>query len=467
MLAEVNKPNLLLQEQPLRAFSGWLEETTLADLVQLACLEGGKRSLLVQHQGSEGHIFFVGGEVVHATTAGSTGQEAFFEILSWQMGFFRLSRETTQERSIQAPWNFLVIEALRQTDERHKTSAQGRDRIVRVLIVEDSPVVCRVMRQILDEDADLEVIAEACNGRQALEMIEVHNPDILTLDVNMPVMGGDVALMHIMIRSPAPVVLVSSLAAESAVRVMEFLRLGAVDFVPKPLRAEDWPKAARRLRRSLRMAPGFQVQRVRRARIPKPVRSKARPGLPATRLFLVVGGVGGLLEIQKILPGLPLMQSTAVLVLQDMVRDLVKPLAQHLDQYSQLTLSVLEAGGPLLSGQCWVTNWQGGWEVVADDNGAAMRHVVAGGVLDITHLLASASAAFGIRLCVLVLSGADLDIAEGLRSVFDHGGRVLLQDPASCMAPALVKFVKTLGLNGDVVEVEGIAKVLTEWAREA
>ncbi|NDY41781.1 response regulator [Dissulfurirhabdus thermomarina] len=458
--------DLLLEEEPVQGFSGWLQELSLADVVQLACLEGGERVLIVRHGDQEGEIYFAGGEIVHAAYSGGTGQDAFFDILSWPSGSFWFRPGVAPERSIDAPWNFMLIEALRLADERRRKAAMAGDDHLKVLVVDDSPLVCKAMRKILEEGLNVEVVAEANNGRAALEMIEQHRPDLLTLDVNMPVMGGDVALMHIMIRSPAPVVLVSGLDARGAARVMEFLRLGAVDFVPKPEQASEWQRVAGRLNRSLNYAKQFSVHCVRRARSPKKVTEKARPGMPARRLAVVIGGIGGLLEAQKILPALPALQSTSVLVVQDMIADLVPHMSAYIDKFSALAVSPLQSGAPLLSSQCWLANWDAAWEVVADADGAAIRREEDGGEgLDAGRLLRSAAEAFGASLLVVVLSGTDLDLEDGLQSVVKKGGRILLQDPAGCLMPGPVENLRELELEDGVIEPEKVPETLAEWDR--
>ncbi|RLA85710.1 MAG: hypothetical protein DRG31_02275 [Deltaproteobacteria bacterium] len=105
---------------------------------------------------------------------------------------------------------------------------------VRVLVVDDSAFMRKAISEILESDPDIKVIARARDGRDALEKLEQLDPDVITLDLNMPVMDGVETLKRIMEMKPKPVVVVSSLTQEEAPITMQVLDLGAVDYVPKP-----------------------------------------------------------------------------------------------------------------------------------------------------------------------------------------------------------------------------------------
>ncbi len=458
------KIDILLSEQPTKEFNGWIEGISLADIVQLCCLAGRKQILTVRHNELEGHIWFDSGSVVHAQAGDLIGQNAFYEIMCWRSGSFVLKNGLAPKTTIDVPWNFLLIEALRIADERAKgeNRLKMNSRATKVLIVDDSPIVCKAIRNALSDIENIEVVAEAYNGRQALEMLDIHQPDVLCLDVNMPVMSGDIALMHIMIRSPCPVIIISGLGTKGSKKVLEFLRLGAVDFVPKPQDPDSWGTYQQRLIKDIKNARLLQIDRVRRARLPKPPSNKLAPGLPATRLVIICGGIGGILEIQKFLPTLLPLDSMSVVIMQDMVFDLVEPLASFLDKYSSITISALKAGGPLLSGQCWLANWDNAWQVVADRHGAALSQKT--GDFDPNALLASAAAAFGPRLCVVLLSGVELDIKDGLQEVSKRSGKIIVQDPHTCLYPAPIENILTQELEDEKADIESMTNLIAQWA---
>jgi two-component system chemotaxis response regulator CheB len=281
----------------------------------------------------------------------------------------------------------------------------------------------------------------------------------------MPLMGGDVALKHIMIRSPAPVVLLSGFSPTAISKVMEFLRLGAVDFIPKPKDSGDWVSVSKRLGGHVTHAGDFKVRNIRRAKPPSPSHHRIRPGLPGDRLLIILGGAGGLLEIQRILPAMPGDGSLSILVFQDMSRELVAPVCEYLGSLSKLTVLPLESGGPLLSSQCWATNWDMSWQVVSDENGAAVRACASRDEQGANYeiLLSTASAAFGERIAVLVLSGTDLDLEFGLQEVASRGGRVLLQNPDSALCPSPVQQLVSMELEEACVEPEEAGGLIAAW----
>jgi len=456
--------DILLSEQPTKEFNGWIEGISLADIVQLCCLAGRDQVLTIRHNDLEGFIWFNSGSVVHAQVGDIIGQKAFYEIMCWGSGSFVLKKATPPKTTIDVPWNFLLIEALRIADERAKNhnGLTIEARATKVLIVDDSPIVCKAIRNALSGLEDIEVVAEAYNGRQALEMIEIHQPDILCLDVNMPVMSGDIALMHIMIRSPCPVIIISGLGLKGSKKVLEFLRLGAIDFVPKPQDPDSWNIYQQRLIKDIKDSRLLQIDRIRRARLPKSPTTKLLPGLPATRLVIICGGIGGILEIQKLLPSLLPLDSMSVVILQDMVPDLVEPLVSFLDKYSAMTVSALKAGGPLLSGQCWLANWDSAWQVVADRHGAALSQN--SGKLDPNKLLTTAAAAFGPRLCIVLLSGFELEIGKGLEEVSKRSGKIIVQDPQTCLSPGPIDNILRQELEDEKADIESMSNLIAQWA---
>jgi hypothetical protein len=172
--------DVLTQERPGRAFNGWTDEVGLPDLVQLACLEGGERMLLIQKDGFEGQIFFSRGEIVHATSPQGQGEDAFFQLMGWSSGVFLLRKAQSPVQTINTPWNFLLIEALRRSDEDQAPRVEAKTPVT-ALVVDDSKVVCKALRKILQDEHGVERVINAANGKEAIEMLERHRPTIVTL----------------------------------------------------------------------------------------------------------------------------------------------------------------------------------------------------------------------------------------------------------------------------------------------
>ncbi len=441
-------------------FSGFMVDINLSDLVQLACLENRARKLLVQTPGARGEIFFSGGEVVHARIRDKTGEEAFYDIMCLPRGTFRFFPEEPPEHTIEVPWNFLLIESLRLRDEKNIGQETSEQQPPGVLLVDDSKFFISRLREILTEKLSAQVLGEARNGKEALEFLDDTRPDIITLDINMPVMAGDIALKHIMIRSPAPVLLVSNFNDRHTPKIMEYLRLGAVDFIAKPGGEGSWDLFMERLGKAVESAGDFNVRNIRRARNPKKPAEKSLPGMPAERLVVIMGGFGGLLEIQKILPELCLEDSTSLIVFQKMCKYFAGSLASYLDRYCSFSVNALETGAPLLSNQAWVSGLDTGWKVEADETGAGIYRQQPGDMLQADVFLRELADIFERDLTIVLLSGMDLEMAQGLEAVVSKGGRIVLQEPDTCLQPGPLKAIQALGLEERIAPSEEIAALL-------
>ncbi len=450
--------------QEIEGFSGFASGLNLADLVQLACLESRDRKLLIFAGDRSGEIFFSSGEVVHCTTGDKEGEEAFYEMLSWERGSFKFVCEATDCRSVEIPWNFLLIEALRIKDE-NKARADKRNRLdVEVLVVDDSKFFVSRLKDFMHGGLGATISGEASNGKDALEFLYDTTPDLITLDINMPVMAGDVALKHIMIKSPAPVVLVSNFNERQAGKIMEFMRLGAVDFVAKPAGGQPWELFSNRLGRVVRYADQFQVRNIRRARNLKESAEKRNPGMPAEKMILMVGGFGAMLEIQKILPALDLMDRCGLVIFQQMCPVFASPAAGYLGPYCRFSVKELGSGAPLLSNQAWISALDKQWKIKADESGAGIYSSQEGnGRFDIRGVLESLSRIFSMDMAVIVLSGADMSIVDGLQHVAMADGKIIVQRPETSLHPQPLEQLKTLELATQFLAPEDIAPYISGW----
>ncbi|MGX9727765.1 MAG: chemotaxis protein CheB [Candidatus Electronema sp. VV] len=450
-------------------FVGEIEGLGLVDIVQFACLSGDDRKLSVLSEDNIGVLYFSDNEIIHAEFGELTGEEAFYRIMSWPSGTFSMIFAKTNQRSIDASWNFLLLEAARRIDEQNRPAApegrKGEPGLPRVLVVDDSRFFTKAFVKLFEDQIQAKVIGTATNGKEAVKFLEMQVPDLVTLDMTMPVMSGDVALKHIMIRSPAPVVLVSNFNEQSAFKMMDFMRYGAVDVVAKPVSPDSWKLISERLQYILMNVREFCVDNVSRAKSPKPAEKQTGIGeaKPAERLLLILGGLGGLLELQKVIPALAYDHSQAVMVLQNMYPGIAQHLATYFDAFTPYAVSCLDIGEDLLGGQCRMGNCHGKRQIILRQG----TPLIAGREdemnkisLDADNLLQSAAEVFGPKLSVVLLSGVDVDLKLGMEAVVGKGGRIILQEPESSLLPGPLDGLRSLELHERSLKPEDIAPYL-------
>ncbi|MCK5926216.1 MAG: response regulator, partial [Methylococcales bacterium] len=139
---------------------------------------------------------------------------------------------------------------------------------IKVLVVDDASFMVKAISEILNSDPDIEVVGSAKNGLLALEQIKLLHPDVITLDVDMPVMDGIKAVRHIMLECPVPIVMLSSLFSNGAIS-FEALRLGVVDFLPKPSGAisRDIHESKQQIIERIKLAYSVNIKNVHRVKI--------------------------------------------------------------------------------------------------------------------------------------------------------------------------------------------------------
>jgi two-component system chemotaxis response regulator CheB len=308
-----------------------------------------------------------------------------------------------------------------------------------VLVVDDSAFMRKLVGELVSSSDEFDVIGTARNGIDALRQVHDLDPDIVTLDIEMPELDGLQALGYIMSEAPRPVVMLS--AAESVgggdltIRALE---LGAVDFVRKPSGPISLDLAAvrERLLDALRAAAQTNLGGVRvlaRPQLHAPHLPAAGRGLPtAARAVAIASSTGGPRALAEVIPALPSTLDAAVFVVQHMPSGFTNSLAHRLDAMSALHVAEASEGEPVVHGRVYLAPGGRHMRVVRD--GAVLRIALDGGaalwgVRPAADLLFNSVAPiFGANAVGVVLTGMGRDGAAGLRAMRTEGARAIVQD---------------------------------------
>ena len=242
----------------------------------------------------------------------------------------------------------------------------------RVLVVDDSAFMRRMTSQIIDASGEFIVAGTARNGYEALKQVHALEPDLVTLDVDMPELDGLSALGYIMSETPRPVVMLSAgTTASGQTATLRALELGAVDFVLKPSGSIslDLPVISARLLEALRAAAAANPAGLRMLARPASTDGNERLAIAssATNVVVVASSTGGPRALAAIVPHLPRTLPAAVLVVQHMPPGFTKSLAQRLDLVSPIRVDEAQDGEAVMHGRVYVA--PGGWHMTVRDDG--------------------------------------------------------------------------------------------------
>lgn len=376
---------------------------------------------------------------------------------------------------------------------------------VRLLIVDDSWVLRRVLRGTLSQRDDVEIVGEATNGIEALEMILSLEPDIILLDMEMPVMDGMTTLQHLMIHTPTPTIMLSSLSKRGTARCFDALKYGAVDFVSKNsfFQGMDGAAHSKLVLTKVFDAATTTVQSI------DPMQQVAKSGMQlkgrekfifcedcGTRHiinkwplidetikctncgdeipllvgkryrrinFLTVIGCGesGYANLLKIIPALnPEMGGALCVIILDKMKN-VESFVKYLDAISDFEVTLGQNGTILEGGCCYVFSNEKQVQL-SPYSGNYTLQMEAGedpeksGLID--TLMASAASLFKKRVAGVLLSGAECDGSKGIGKILEEKGTCLILNPEHCLHKSMTKgpFVR-YNLQGDLDET-GLAE---------
>lgn len=344
--------------------------------------------------------------------------------------------------------------------------------MVKVLVVDDSAFMRKVLTKYLTDCAQVEVVGTACDGEDALQKIRTLDPDVVTLDIEMPRMDGLTTLQHIMKTAPRPVIMISTLTEAGAETTLKALEYGALDFIPKSLNTQQNDTFAQELTNKIlavaRKRALMQLRFGREQGMRVPATASVRSALSScrgTRSIVGIGvSTGGPPAVQKILAALPANFPACIVIAQHMPAAFTGPFAKRLNNVCQIKVTEAQTGDKIISGHAYVA--PGGKHMSIQMRGPLPELLVSTEPTTAIYkpsanvLLESVGACFGRRSLGVMLTGMGNDGVDGMRHLKERGGYVIAQNEQSCVVYGMPKAVVDAELADQILDVDDIADAL-------
>jgi two-component system, chemotaxis family, protein-glutamate methylesterase/glutaminase len=338
---------------------------------------------------------------------------------------------------------------------------------IRVLVVDDAVVIRKMITDALASDPEIELVGTAANGKIALAKISQVNPDLVTMDVEMPEMDGLTTLRELRKSHPRlPVIMFSTLTARGAETTLDALAAGANDYVTKPANVGSVAVGLTRIREELIPKVKALCGRVIATPMPEVPRRVVVPTVrqAASPIKLVVIGVstGGPNALAQIIPALPGNLPVPVMIVQHMPPVFTRLLGERLNQQSPLTVKEAVHGEPIKLGCVYIAPGDyhmglAGGKVVLDQNPPENSCRPA-----VDVLFRSAAKTAGTGVLGIILTGMGQDGFRGAQAIVEAGGHVLAQDQATSVVWGMPSFVTKAGLAEQILPLNRVATEIVQ-----
>jgi len=341
---------------------------------------------------------------------------------------------------------------------------------ITVLIVDDSALVRQLLVDMISQDPELEVVGIARDGVEAINLTNELAPDVVTMDIHMPVMDGLSALEYIMKKSPRPVVMLSAFVSKGAAPTLKALELGAVDFIAKPSQFPTSVKEVRecvldKIKAAARSRAKEAWERARRARPPKKEVKFNSETVRGGKVVVLGASAGGPRALMEIVPALPEGVPASIVIVQHMPSQFTASFADRLNAKARVEVCEATDGEELLAGVALVA--PGGRDMAFEKIGGGKARVRllptvarygASPVIDVT--MESAAQVFSERAVGVLLSGMGNDGAMGLGMIKDVGGKTIAQNEETCLVYGMPRAAIERGIADEVLPLEKIVEAI-------
>jgi two-component system chemotaxis response regulator CheB len=335
---------------------------------------------------------------------------------------------------------------------------------IRVLVVDDSPSICRLLEEIINSEPDMEAVGSAADPYMAREMIKSLNPDAITLDVEMPRMNGLDFLEKLMRLRPMPVLMVSSLTGENSETTLRALELGAMDFVLKQNTSsrQGVSDLARLITGKLRDMVKVEPNLTRSGPVAVPDQALARaisPAMASKKIIFIGSSTGGTEAVRNFLSVMP-PNSPAILVAQHMPEQFTGPFARRLNATCQMNVKEAEHNERIKPGHVYIAPGHSHLQICKtgglfytylSQSEPVNRHRPS-----VDVLFDSAARYVGRNAIGVILTGMGKDGAAGMLKMKEAGAYNLAQDESSCVVFGMPKAAIELGATHEVMPLSGL-----------
>ena len=356
---------------------------------------------------------------------------------------------------------------------------------IQVLIVDDSGFFRRRVKEILESDPEIEVVGFAENGEQAIEAVKKYKPNVVTMDIEMPVMDGITATRKIMQSNPTPIIMFSSLTTDGAKATLDALDAGAIDFLPK--RFEDISKDKEEAKKLLCDRVKSLVQKPRPALksvppkrdtkttqvsdnkpvAPKPVTSNVRENTTSKIDLLAIGtSTGGPVALQKVLVELPENFKVPIVVIQHMPGTFTGAFSERLNQQCKINVKEAETNDLLTPGCAYIA--PGGKQMLIEKLAGKLIIKIVDKIDNQTYkpsvdvTFNSINKAVPSNTLAVILTGMGADGCVGATALHKSGSMVWAQDEASCVVYGMPAAVVEAGVAEKVMDIGAIGKSIAK-----
>ena len=338
---------------------------------------------------------------------------------------------------------------------------------VRVLVVDDSALMRKLIPQILATDSSIQVVGTAIDGNFGLKKIAELQPQVVTLDLEMPGMSGLDMLREIMRSHRVPVIVVSSHTTQGASISLKALSMGAFDFVAKPSDVSArMPEIAQELITKIKAAAqsrGVKVAAPAMLNGP-PEKAATASGSQPTRVVAIGISTGGPAALQYVLPQIPRDFAGTILIVQHMPEGFTDMFSRRLDEICAIRVKEAQSGDLLIPGRALVCPGHRHMKVkklpLGDVAVLTDETRVNGHRPSVDVLFKSAAEEFGSRTIAVLMTGMGDDGAQGMKRVKDEGGMTIAQSEESCVVFGMPKAAIERGYALRVVDLDALANTL-------